>query len=213
MVFDLEPLIPKERRELPPETRKRYAEHYATVLEKYGYFRDKENAAAFDKIADYFGQWWAAEKEQADYPERGLFIFGAKGAGKSQAMKIFSGLFGIDFIPVWDFAHDYAVGKAEGFWYTADRYRNSHLIVDDLGNEDDIKSFGNQLPMSDFLRKRADYFFDNPRKHFTFFTSDATSRDEIINRYGDTVFSRIVGMCDFIEFKGHDRRFDRNNKR
>lgn len=204
MVFDLNYLKPKTRRELDPELRRRYAEHYATVLPKLGYNRDKYNADAFDCICDYFGQFYGAGKDQCDYPEKGLFLFGEKGTGKTTAMQIMSGLFGIEIVPVEDMTVAFTCGKEEAFWELVSRFSGQHLIIDDICNEREAKMFGNRLPLPEFLKKRETMW--KTRGILTFFTSNARNRNEITELYGDTITSRLLGCCNFLKLSGPDRR-------
>lgn len=212
MVFniaDFDVGLKKPRRELAEEDRSEFRQHYLEVLQRLGMRVESDNEKALTEVADYFGRWWAGEKQYADYPKRGLFIFGSKGTGKTSVMKRFSALFDIEFISVWDLGIVFSVGRTEGFWGTIKSFDGKHLIIDDLGNETAVKSFGNELPIPDLIRYRESMFCSREPK-FTFFTSNFTDRKAVIAAYGDTVFSRIAGMCDFVEFKGRDYRLERS---
>lgn len=204
MVFDLKKLLPQEHMELESGTRQKYAEHFAGVLNKYGYIRDDDNAEAFDLLADYFGQWHGAENGECSLPPKGLFVFGEKGTGKTTAMKIFSGLFQIEELAIEDLTQAFTCGKEQGFWQLANEYRGQHLIIDDICNEHEAKVFGNTIPLPEFLKKReAMWKYDHI---YTFYTSNARNRDEITQLYGDTITSRLLGSCNFIKLNGKDRR-------
>ena len=204
MVFNLDSLKPKERREMDAELRKKYALHYANTLPKFGYNRDADNAEAFDFLCDYFGQWYGATEGKCDYPHKGLFIFGEKGTGKTTAMQIFSGLFEIEIIPIEDFTIAFTRGKEEGFWQFADRFNGERLIIDDVCNEREAKAYGNSIPLPEFFKRR-EFLWKNKGIH-TFFTSNAKNRDEITKLYGDTITSRFLGSCNFVKMSGSDRR-------
>lgn len=204
MVFELEKMIPGERKELSEAKRKEYQRHYALTLEKYCYRRDEQNAVSFDKIADYFGRWYAGENGEASYPKKGLFLFGSKGTGKTTPMLIFSGLFKIDFITIEELTIAYTTSREEGFWNFANEFRYKHLIIDDVCNEREIKVFGNTIPLPEFFKIREENWrFDGV---YTFFTSNARGREEITAMYGDTITSRFLGSCEFIKIDGRDRR-------
>lgn len=204
MIFNLKKMLPKERRELDDEKRKKYADHYAAVLNKYGYNRDDDNAASFDILADYFGRWYAAENGECDFPEKGLFIYGDKGTGKTTSMQMFSGLFGIDIVPIEDFTIAFTRGREDGFWTVADEYKYKRLIIDDVCNEREAKIFGNSIPLPEFFKQReAMWRYDGVH---TFFTSNAKGREEITKLYGDMIMSRFLGSCEFIKLGGKDRR-------
>jgi DNA replication protein DnaC len=93
------------------------------------------------------------------------------------------------------------------FWMLADDYRYRPLIVDDLGCEENARSFGNQLPMADFIRERERQWQCSYLP--TFFTSNARDRNDLSKRYGKNICSRLLGMCEFINFKGPDHRLKR----
>lgn len=208
MVFDVKKIMPHERRELSKEIQESYVAHYAKIMqERFNYARTPENAAVFDRIAAYIGVWYAARKGQCDYPERGLFLFGESGTGKTTAMQIFSGLCEVDYITVGELTKRFALGSFKLFWTIADEYANVPLIIDDLGCEDFTKSYGNDIPLADFIREREIAWLE--KGICTFFTSNAKSRDDVIKRYGESVCSRLLGMCDFIQFKGNDNRLKR----
>ena len=212
MVFDVKDFdvrLKKPRRELDEETRTAYRQHYLDVFCHLGIKVESDNEIALSAAADYFGRWWAGEKQEADFPERGLFLFGGKGTGKTSIMQRFSALFGIEFISVWDLSIVFSKGRNDGFWDEVQRFDHSHLIVDDLGNEMDVKSFGNEMPIPDLIRYR-ETLFQHHERRFTFFTSNFQNRAAVTNAYGDTVFSRIAGMCDFVEFTGKDHRLVRS---
>lgn len=204
MVFDLNNMLAKTRRELDPEVRKQYAAHYATVLPRLGYLRDGNNAAVFDYLCDYFGVWYGATKDLCDYPDKGLFLFGEKGTGKTTALKIMSGLFGVEFLPVEDMTVAFTCGKEPAFWDLVNSFSGQHLIIDDICNERESKMFGNKIPLPEFLKKRESMWKD--RQILTCFTSNARNRNEITELYGDTITSRLLGCCNFLKLTGPDRR-------
>ncbi len=208
MVFDLHTLMRPPERPVPPDVHKEYTLHYAKVMEeKFNYRRFKENAGAFDAIASFIAHWRAAKENLCSYPARGLFLFGGPGTGKSTAMQLFSGLCGIEIISSGELSKIFGLNSYEGFWKTADEFRNSALIIDDLGCESDAKSFGNTLPMTDFIRSRESLWRSSGI--CTCFTSNANNREDIIKKYGNSICSRLLGMCEFIHVKGPDHRISR----
>ena len=208
MVFNLNEVLKKPRKKISPEVLERYSKHYTSVIEeRLNYKCAPENTAAFSTFTAYIAHWRAAEEGLCDHPERGLFIFGDPGTGKTTAMQFFSAFCSVDMISTDELAKAFSLKSAEGFWTLADEYRFRPLIVDDLGCEENTRSFGNQLPMADFIRERERQW--QKSQLLTFFTSNASSRDELIRRYGKNVCSRLLGMCEFINFKGPDHRLTR----
>ena len=205
MVFDLRSIMPKERVELPQEKLSAYTQHYAKIMqEKFSYIRRDENSKAFDKIAEYIGIWHAAKKGECDYPKYGLFLFGEPGTGKTTAMQLFSGLCDVDYITSAELSKAFSIGGYDAFWQLADQYKHLHLIIDDIGCGDNAKSYGNEVPFVEFIREREKAWTEG--RVCSFFTSNARNRDDVTQRYGQSVCSRLLGMCEFIQFKGPDNR-------
>ena len=205
MIFNLKTLLPVERKELDAETLEKYKQHYIkTLTEKFGLNRDDSNAAEFDAVACYIARWQAADEGKCDRPAKGLFLFGTPGAGKTTLMKMFSGLCEVQFITMLELTKDFALGQHQRFWKTVDEFNTVPLIVDDLGGEDCTKSYGNEVPIADFIRQREELWKN--KGIVTCYTSNAKSRQDITARYGSSICSRILGMCDFIKFNGADRR-------
>jgi DNA replication protein DnaC len=205
VIFNLDTLKPKERKELDAETMEKYHKHYINVLtSKFGLMRDDTNSTAFDTVARYIALWQASDEGKCDKPAKGLFLFGTPGAGKTTLMKMFSGLCEVQFITMLELTKDFALGQHERFWKTVDQFNGVPLIVDDLGGEDSTKSYGNEVPIPDFIRQREELWKN--KGIITCYTSNAAKRDDITARYGSSICSRILGMCDFVKFTGSDRR-------
>lgn len=209
MVFDLKSLMPKEKRSLDAEKMQQYSKYYAETLPKFGYMRDADNAESYDFLCRYFAEWYGAKQNECDYPRKGLFLFGEKGTGKTTAMKIFSGLFNIEIVPIEDFTIAFTCGKETAFWEFANSFNGQPVIIDDVCNEREAKAFGNTMPLPEFFKRRESAWHD--KGIHTFFTSNAKDRNEITKLYGDTITSRFLGSCHFLKFIGPDRRITRRN--
>ena len=208
MVFNLRKLLPEPPREIPPQILADYTAHYAGVMQnKFGYRRTEFNAAGFDAVARFIAHWRAAGEGRGDYPARGLFLFGSPGTGKTTAVQFISGLCEMDFVSTDELSRAFSLRSGEGFWRLADEYKKRPLVVDDLGCEETSRSFGNTLPMAEFIRDRERQWKE--AGICTCFTSNARSREELSKRYGSSVCSRLLGMCDFIQIKGPDKRLER----
>lgn len=210
MIFNLDRLHRQPLPDMPDDMLDRHTEHYESILRKYGY--DDRNAGAFRELARYLaiyngGRSTGLDAAQYAPPKRGLFLYGDKGTGKSFYLKILSGLFGVEYVPVDLLMRHYEKGSAKAFWTVVEEYNRTALIIDDICNEREIKSYGNASPMADLLIDRHRQWEDNGV--LTFFSSNVHSRDELNERYGGPVMSRIIGMCDFIQLTGKDRRFER----
>mgnify|MGYP000870291923 CR=1 FL=1 len=211
MIVDLEKLIPRERKDPPPERLDRLESHYAERLKKYGYEpRDKE---AFQKLARYFGRYYAGlplengAKNDITPPAKGLILFGPCGTGKTFAMRIFSGLFKVEIVSALELSQHFEIGGAAMFFENAQNFNGKALVIDEIGGERDTLSFGNKSPVIDFISKREDeYRLD---RVLTFFTTNLKNREELAARYGDRITSRILGMCEPVMLKGRDWRHER----
>lgn len=210
MIFNLQSLIREPLPGMPEELVKEHTAHYAGVLRKYGY--DDRHKKSFSVLAEYMARYNAAQTSKDEYPpyerpRRGLFIYGDKGVGKTLFLKIFSGIFNIEIIPADVLIRNYERGSGARFWAIAEELNRQSLIIDDICNEREIRSFGNESPMADFIVDRFRQWEDN--RTYTFFTSNIRNRDELNGRYGGPIMSRVLGMCDFIEITGKDRRLER----
>ena len=196
----------QNRRELPEDRRKELAEHYAGILEKYGYRREAGNADAFDWIADYFGQWWAGKNDEADYPALGFMLAGKNGCGKSAALRIFSALFEIEYITATDVAIAFQSLKPDAFWNWIEAMQGAPLILDDIANEGTARVYGNAIPFATILDRRYSAF--EYAGHPTFFASNIDDSSQIRNLYGDAARSRIFAMvgANFVKVGGYDHR-------
>lgn len=169
----------------------------------------------------------AVEEKPQGYPlpERGLLLIGPVGTGKSMTARSLSALLRIEYFSVRELDLDYSrhgsavfserdprIGDYFKSWY-------KHCILDDLGAEAGRSHFGNPPVIRDLLARRWDLW----QRHgvLTIITSnlpleyipkekpDEEKRpapDNIRDRYGELIFSRISQMCDVVKFLGEDRR-------
>lgn len=173
---------------------------------------DDDNRSLITKLSNYFTD---TQAEGID-PNKGVLIMGNVGRGKTELMRFFQknkkGCFKI--ITCNDVASDYLVLKDE----LEDVY--STLIekplhdpavffqkyigycFDDLGTEEDKNAFGNKknvmadLIMAIYLKKVFNKF------HIT----TNLTKEEIENRYGTRVVSRLREMFNVLVLNGKDRR-------
>lgn len=208
MIINLEKLIPRQRKDPEPERLDALEKHYSKALVKYGY--EARDAAAFQKLARYFGRFYAglplesgAENEITP-PEKGLILFGPCGTGKTYAMRIFSGLFKVEIVSALELAQYFEIGGAALFFENTQNFNGRPLVIDEIGGERDTTSYGNKSPVIDFISKREDeYRLD---RTLTFFTTNLKNREELTARYGDRITSRIMGMCEPIKINTKDGR-------
>ena len=200
MIQSLDKLKVTPRMTLPPEKLAKYTEHFKGTMAKYGYNRDEYNAAQFDRLAAYFAEYCGAKKGECTRPAKGLFLYGKPGAGKTHAMRIFSGLFEVEFVQVWQLTKVFTADGPRAFWDWCDSLRGKDCIIDDIASESACKAFGNAFPIIDLLAMR-----NADSNALTFFTSNADGQ-KVSSLYGDFIYSRICGMCEPLKFDGYDHR-------
>lgn len=200
----------REMRDTPPdpEKMKELTEWYSGVLAKFGLRRTEENAAAYDGLAAYCAKYRGGLDGYWMLPDHGVFLYGPTGTGKTTAMRIFSAIFLVDFIKINQIAINFVSDSAAGFWNWIDGFDKCPLIIDDIGNEEAVKSYGNKLPLPAIIDKR-----DEAMRRFgvaTLFTGNMKSSKPLAEMYGDAFRSRILGMVgseNFLFMGGKDGRF------
>jgi len=154
---------------------------------------------------------------------KGLFINGPTGVGKSLLFDVFKKL-----IRSYNINNDFGIFKTidvvgnysiegykiiinhsdESFFPTngyTDKSKPRHRLYDDLGSEEQFSSyFGNKLVvMENILMKRYDYFISHKMK--THITTNL-NKTEIDKIYGRRITSRLRQMVNVIYYPGVDRR-------
>lgn len=148
-------------------------------------------------IADPAGKWDA---------QRGLAFLGNVGAGKTYIMRVLRRFLQATRMPVfeWETAPDVFDLVAEDSEQMAAFYALPRCF-DDFGQEPpSLKSYGNQIEVMGGIIVRRHARFEKSGL-LTHLTSNLTL-DEIESRYGTRVSSRILQMCNVIEFGGGNRR-------
>jgi energy-coupling factor transporter ATP-binding protein EcfA2 len=160
------------------------------------------------KLITYFLQDISVAVDQEIDLYKGLLISGPAGCGKTAIMRILSALlppnrgfitrscYGV-ILDYMDDGHEtvklYTSGSFELY---SDKPKTFYF--DDLGLEPDANHFGNlRNVMADILLLRYDFFMKNHM--LTFLTTNLDS-DELEERYGSRIRSRIRQMCQLIAF-------------
>lgn len=145
---------------------------------------------------------------------KGLFISGPMGTGKTTAAKLAINLlqFGAKFIlenkPLFGWVKTRADEIAESYQIigsTEMPRTASLLLIDDLGTESSISSFmgSNKSPLKTILEYRG----DRPRELITIITCNYSITDpEMLDTYGPRVVSRMHEMFNLLRLTGNDRR-------
>ncbi len=191
----------------------KYFKHYVKCFKHRGY--DSRHKKLFFTLVLY-SCYYFEEKNK-----KGLLLCNTSdsstqniGIGKTYGMEIIHDIFKIKkytasyFVDLAKFNNNSWTEKLKGL-YTQDR-KDLDLIIDDLGAEGTFYHFGNQR---EILREAIDFRYEEYKcnKAITFFTSNLTE-NQIYNRYGLRIFSRLKEMCTFIEIDGADSRLMKNRK-
>jgi len=136
--------------------------------------------------------------------EKGIMIFGNYGFGKTFTMKVFKAM----NIPGSRFsfhrANDIVMEYSKDGYAGLEKFLKGNCYYDDIGTEDKASHYekGKEL-FKTIIEYRYDQFLDHGKKTYL---SSNLDPDEIAERYGDRIESRIHEMFNIIVVNGTDRR-------
>lgn len=188
---------------------KEYAESWG---ESFDIDRDNERVVAA------IGQWAVGDRQFLGRADRGIYLAGNTGTGKSWLMEILQAYCREKKMAVKIPGHDNLLPLYVHIFLATDicdQYAKTGsidnvkrlpiLCVQDLGSEPrESQYMGNRL---DVMRRLIEYRGEFKDK-ITLFTSNIPM-DKIAERYGDRVASRLADMCTYIVLKGRDRRLNK----
>lgn len=205
MIVNISKLLPPAAvpARLPPEQIKKYQAHFADVLAKYGFSRLAGYDNIIHQLTAFMAVKYAHEKSNSRSPRKGLLLIGEIGTGKSLSLRILSGLFRIEYLTATQIISLYAADDKR-FWDNVHDQlgRRRELIIDDLGTERDVKIYGNDSIMPEFLAWRYECFQDGALTHL----ATNLNADILVSRYGERIVSRLREMCRVVSFTGEDLR-------
>jgi len=136
--------------------------------------------------------------------EKGLFLIGGTGTGKTVALKIISAFRRYPVFYCDRLVSRYMSNKKsfpEIFEHEKD------IIIDDLGAEVTINDFGMKFELlTQIITDRHRLFTE--RGYLTLFSTNL-NKDEFVSRYGQRVYSRIKQMCEPVVCDGQDLRVEK----
>jgi len=219
MICNLEQIQPKERIEPPVDELKKAFDFYYQRLYDHGYkVRDQHS---YREIAEYFALFYMSIRHETpkflnaedntvySKPKYGMLLYGPNGSGKTMALAIFSSIFKINFVYMDELITEYGKRGEQGFWDYSEQFNNQDLILDDAGNERELKSFGNASPIIDFFYKRERMFKDSGV--LTHLSTNKQEIKDLIGVYGSRAVSRITGMTHSILIDAEDMRQDKED--
>jgi DNA replication protein DnaC len=190
------------------------AQHLVQQTGKTAYVFDAENTPVIGELLRYFAQL----PDGNCNPAKGILLAGNVGSGKTLLFEIFFHL----VRPLRPFykttarqvAKDYA---AEGltalaryvrqFKQTTDGLLPVDFFFDDLGAEDNKKHYGNEANvMAEIIYDRYELFIRHKTR--THFTTNLTPQ-ELEDKYGTRVYSRLCHMCNFLVLGNNETSTDR----
>lgn len=183
---------------------------FRELEEIYGWDIDQFNEPQIDALCMYFSNDERFESIEAGYSlKKGLLLYGPVGCGKTTLLNILKRNTKAPFnvVSCRKIADDFAqFGHTAIANYSKAREANKRdnlghevtgFCFDDLGTETNKKNFGNEVNvMAEVLLNLYDQKDNIGRIHLTTNISDA----DIINNYGDRVYSRLKEMVNIIEF-------------
>lgn len=142
-----------------------------------------------------------AMQESQNTKNKGLFIFGDTGTGKTYNLYALRNKYNI---PVYNWVEFmfgvkdcFSTGKSVND-YLSPFFEKDLISLDDVGAEK--QSEYNQEMLYMIINR----FYQGEKR---LFIATNLSLKDFQEKYGDRIFSRISEMCTFVEIKGEDKRF------
>ena len=191
-------------------------EEWPTIIEAVRYWIQKEDVddglPNFDRL---FAKIAKNELRLKDSPHpQGVALCGATGNGKTFRLKFMARhLSGIHMETAWEMVERIEANDTLDFFREITRTnvgeydvvppRYYDLIIDDIGFEKaESVNFGNRRDIMERILLARYQVYPN---HLTHFSTNLTE-EQLKERYGDRIFSRLKEMCVFVKMKGEDRR-------
>lgn len=181
---------------------------------KYMPFVNKQiSLAGIDDALPHFAAMIAKSFSGEVADGKGFCVQGFTGCGKTKRMKLFSRLLSIRFVLAEElvekirsnnspsYLKEIARTDVYAFDSVPDHYYD--LIIDDLGFESEkSNTYGNVRDVMEQVLKERSNIFPKWKTHFT----TNLTEPQILQRYGDRIYSRLCEMCHFVTMTNADRR-------
>ena len=136
---------------------------------------------------------------------KGCAMIGNVGTGKTVLLYLCANLFDVRYFSLQSLSKLYVQGGEEAFWGKLnDVHSVGHdLILDDLGAEQDMKRYGNVLPIVDLIYERYERW---KRSGDRLWMASNLNSKELTDRYGLRVVDRLKEMCVSVAAVGESLR-------
>jgi DNA replication protein DnaC len=172
---------------------------------------DDNNKKFLNAFCKYFAQDSTFETEHNGDLNKGLFVFGNNGTGKTSSFKIIQNIsklyalkqLWLPMISTQNVIEQFNLSESSKKDYIIMYYARGTYLFDDLGSEKEASNYGKEDIFIRILEHRYNQFVTKGTK--TFITSNL-SFDEIKKRYGERVYDRFYQMFNQIKLDGKSRR-------
>lgn len=197
-----------------PERENEVIERLKThIPENYIFDPSRVRPEEYEKILSFMARYKLWKKGEVSKPEKGLFICGVSGTGKTLIAAILASELEIGFYCMLDI-DEMGARNREDVWDLPEiSSRDSSIVIDDVGAESGLKSYGNEaITRSLWLRLYDDWAF---RGKIAIVTANLTlnqteqarnSPRSVLNVLGDRAESRFCEMFEIVRFDGTDYR-------
>lgn len=174
---------------------------------------ENRHAGDFAQVANWYAFRAVNPKINDGRGRRGVMLFGKCGNGKTTALKAMRLVSSTTrLINILDLQKLYSKSKEDASeWLVPNlgiqEYPPGYfdLVLDDIGRENTMNLFGNKFEL--FADVVEDFYRMFKGRHVTLF-SGATNltQEQLVERYGERVMSRLREMCLFMTFENSDQR-------
>lgn len=207
MLADFVAISPDNRMIASDDVVDPHIDRFFEIFDSRGY--DVSSRRTFAFVFRWFIRYALSQRHPYRFrpPDRGIFLFGPTGCGKTFLFSEANRMIGKYAIPTFrtlDLIGEYRRYGQESIDADIRRFSGKTIYIDDIGAEGDAVSYGNRFNMEAYLSWRYDCYVNSGS--LTVISSNIMNADEIKKRYGVRVFSRICEMCDIAFYDHADRR-------
>ncbi len=204
-------LIPEILTKAETEAVSKNASNWASIAPRI----EKDMASrGLDRVPKNIAEIVAKIETNESNKKKGLIVSGTPGTGKTVRFKFISETLGIKMITAHEVVRCLLTDGEEGLRelcrldisrYSSVPQHYYDLIIDDIGAEPTEQIvYGTRFNAIADIVERRYLIFPEWKTHF----STNLTEEQLKDRYGERVFSRINEMCHFVTLTGKDRRMN-----